>query len=211
MEELGITKEEAQKLVDKYIKNTVTKYHLIESEAIMSDLAYYLCQNELLDGEEKGVLICDEVASRWGIIGFLHDIDWDITKNNPERHCMVAGDILKEAGATPFLIETIQSHAWGKGGVPFFSEYERKTKLQHALSASETLTGLIVASALVQPDKKLKSVTLFSLKKKFKSKSFARGCSREIIAECQHLGIDVDTFLKIGLEALKKISDDIGL
>lgn len=209
--DLGIDRKKAEELVSKYIKNTITKYHLLETEAIMSDLARYLCEKGLLDNEEKAELNCEELAKMWGIIGFLHDIDWDLTKGNPEKHCILAEEILKEAGATPFLIETIQSHAWGKGGVPAFSNYERKTKLQHALASSETLTGLIVASALVQPDKKLKSVSLDSLKKKFKSKGFAKGCSREIISECERLGVSLDGFLALALKTLQSISDKIGL
>lgn len=211
MEDLGLDRKKAQELLDEHIKNPITRYHLLESEAIMADLARFLCENKLLDEDEKKGLSCDEIVERWALIGLLHDIDWDETKDSPEKHCLRAEEILKEAGATPFLIETIQSHAWGKGGVPAFSHLERSTKLQHALAASETLTGLIVASALVQPDKKLKSVSIDSLKKKFKMNSFARGCNREIIKECELLGISLDDFLKIGLEALQKISDKIGL
>jgi predicted hydrolase (HD superfamily) len=211
MQDLGIDRQKAEKLLEKNIKNPITRYHLLESEAIMAKLAYYLCSRGLLGSEDLGGIDCKELSSRWGIIGLLHDIDWDITKDNPDTHCLVAKEILENAGGSPFLIETIQSHAWGKGGVPAFSGLERKTKLEHALAASETLTGLIVSSALVQPDKKLKSVTLDSLKKKFKSKGFARGCSREIIKECELLGISLDEFLKIGLEALQEISDEIGL
>jgi len=181
MDKLGIDRKKAQELIEKNIKNRITKCHLLESEAIMSRLASYLYDQGLLDEEDKAQMNRDEVSQAWGLIGLLHDIDWDLTKENPEKHCLLAESILKEAGTTPFLIETIQSHAWGKGGVPAFAAYERKTKLQHALAASETLTGLIVASALVQPDKKLKSVSLDSLKKKFRSSGFARGCNREVI------------------------------
>lgn len=211
IDKLGIDRKKAQELIEKNIKNQITKYHLLESEVIMSRLASYLYDKGLLDEEDKAQMNRDEISEAWGLIGLLHDIDWDLTKENSEKHCLLAESILKEAGATPFLIEAIQSHAWGKGGVPAFVAYERNTKLQHALAASETLTGLIVASALVQPDKKLKSVSLDSLKKKFKSSSFARGCDREIIKEAELLGITLDEFLQIGLEALQSISDEIGL
>jgi len=109
------------------------------------------------------------------------------------------------------LIETIQSHAWGKGGVAAFADKKRHSQLQHALAAAETLTGLIVASALVQPDKKLKSVRPESLKKKFKSPGFARNCRREIIAEIEEVGIPLDEFLTLGLEALQTKAADFGL
>ena len=83
--------------------------------------------------------------------------------------------------------------------------------MQHSLAAAETLTGLIVACALVQPDKKLSSVKLKSLKKKFKSKSFAANCNREVMMECEEIGLSLDEFLEIGLRALQGISDEIGL
>lgn len=204
MEELGITKQQADGLVEKYISNPITKLHLIESEAIMRALA-----RKFGEDEEK-----------WGIIGLLHDIDWDLTKDNTIEHCKKSIEILKEAGATEFLIETIISHGYGNphcsamyqtvyGGAP--QDKMREGRLQYSLAAAETLTGLIVASALVQPDKKLSSVTLPSLKKKFKSKGFAAGCDREIILECEKAGVPLDEFLEIGLVALQKISDRLGL
>jgi predicted hydrolase (HD superfamily) len=119
-------------------------------------------------------------------------------------------DILKEAKGTDFLIETIVSHGYGFDcGAP--KGKERTTKLQHALASSETLTGLIIASVLVQPDKKLASVSLKSLKKKFKNKAFAAGCNREIILECEKTGIPLDEFLQLGLSALQEISEKLGL
>jgi len=117
---------------------------------------------------------------------------------------------LKEAGGTDFLIETIVSHGYGFDcGAP--EGKERSTQIQHALAASETLTGLVIASALVQPDKKLASVSLQSLKKKFKNKGFAGGCRREIILECEKAGIPLDEFLDLGLKALQGIHEELGL
>lgn len=192
---LNITKQQADQLVDKYITNQITKYHLIESEAIMRALAKHLGENE------------DE----WGIIGLLHDIDWDLTKANPKEHLTKAPDILKQAGASDELINAIISHGYGQPACGAPQDKERQTKLEHALAAAETLTGLIVASALVQPDKKLASVSLQSLLKKFKSKGFAANCNREIIMECEKIEISLEQFLEIGLKALQSIADKIGL
>jgi len=191
----SMTYEQAQILVDKYISDQITKMHLRESEVFMRSLAKKFGESE------------DE----WGIIGLLHDIDWGLTKNNPEEHCVKAEAILKEAGASDFLIETIMSHGYGLEEIPQLKERRRSTRIQYCLAAAETLTGLIVSSALVQPDKKLKSVSLESLKKKFKNKAFAAKCNRNIILECEKAGIPLDEFLQIGLSSLQGISDELGL
>lgn len=192
---LGLNKNQANQLVDKYITIPITKYHLLESEAIMRALAEKLGENQ----------------EEWEIVGLLHDIDWDITKNNPKEHLVKAPEILKQAGASDELINAIVSHGYGQPACGAPQDKERQTKLEHALAAAETVTGLIVASALVQPDKKLASVTPQSLLKKFKNKSFAANCSRDIIMECEKIGLTLDEFLKISLKALQKISNEIGL
>ena len=194
MENLGITKEQADKLLDEYVKDSVTKLHMIESEAIMRALAKRFGEDE----------------EAWGIIGLLHDIDWDLTKNNTAEHCIKSQEILKNAGATDFLIKTIISHGYGMEAIPALKDKERSTNLQYCLVAAETLTGLIIASALMQPDKKLSSVQLSSLKKKFKNKGFAARCDRELIRECEKSGIPIDEFLAIGLTALQGISEKLG-
>ena len=195
MEDLGITKEQADELVERYIEEPMTKLHLLESEAIMRELAKYLNEDE----------------EKWGIIGLLHDIDWDLTKNNQDLHCIKAQEILRQAGCSEFLIETVVSHGYDSEMIPILRDKKRRTTIQHCLVAAETLTGIIVASALVQPDKKLSSVQLPSLKKKFKSKSFAANCNRDLVGECEKAGISIDAFLEIGLRALQGISSKLGL
>lgn len=195
MDKLGITKEKANRLVSEYVKDPVTRLHLLESEAIMRALAKHLGE----EGEE------------WGTIGLLHDIDWDLTKNDQTKHCVKAIEILRNAGASEYLVETIQSHGWANEMIHDLFNKKRTTKIQHCLVAAETLTGIIVAAALVQPDKKLASVMLKSLKRKFKDKSFAAKCDRGLVRECELAGIPLDMFLEIGLNALKRISDKLGL
>lgn len=195
MQKLGITKEQADELVEEYVKDPVTRLHLLESEAIMREVAKYLGENE----------------EEWGIIGLLHDIDWDLTKENQIQHCVKAQEILRNAGASEYLIETIISHGYGNEMIPDLINRERTTKIQHCLVAAETLTGIIIASALIQPDKKLSSVKLKSLKKKFKNKAFAAKCDRELIRECELAGIPLDTFLEVGLTALQGISNKLML
>jgi putative nucleotidyltransferase with HDIG domain len=195
MEKLGITKEQADKLVEEYIKESVTKLHLLESEAIMRAAAKHLGEDE----------------EEWGIIGLLHDIDWDLTKENQSQHCVKAVEILKNVGASDYLIETIQSHGYANEMIPELKNKKRETKIEHCLVAAETLTGIIIASALVRPEKKLASVQLKSLKKRFKEKAFAAKCDRELIRECEQAGIPLETFLEIGLGALQSISDKLGM
>ena len=195
MENIGITREIALQLIDQHIVDPVTRLHLRESEEIMRAVARHF-------GEDENV---------WGIAGLLHDIDWDLTKNDTAQHCIMCQDILKNAGATDFLITTIVSHGYGNESIPGLLEYKRTTRIQYALAAAETLTGLIIASALMQPDKKLASVKASSLKKKFKNKAFAARCDRAIIAECEQAGMALDDFLNLGLISLQGIGDELGM
>ena len=203
--ELGINYQQARKIVDKYITDDITRLHLIETEAIMHALAKHF--NE----DEEDPAATEAMADKWGIIGLLHDIDWDKTKQNPAEHGNKMIDILKDEGASDYLIKTIESHIYGHDLNKRLKDKKREERVQHALAASETLTGLIIASALVQPDKKLASVKLSSLKKKFKQKSFAANCDREIIRECEKINLTLDEFLQIGLNAMQGIADKIGL
>lgn len=199
--DLGIDRGKAVELLEKYVKDPITKLHMRESEAIMRAVAERL-------GED---------AEEWGMIGLLHDIDWEMTKTNVTEHGLKIPEILKDAGGTDFLIQTIESHIYPNEneenymGSPTFIGKKREGNLQHALAASETLTGLIIATALIMPDKKLSSVKPESLMKKYNNKSFAAKCSRDTIAECEKIGIPLPEFLELGLKALQAISDEIGL
>lgn len=195
MNDVGLTIKQANSLIEKYISNPITKLHLRETEVIMRALA-----NKFGENEEE-----------WGIIGLLHDIDWDLTKDNSGEHCLKCQEMLKEAGASDYLIETVVSHGYANEMIPALQDKKRTTKIQHSLVAAETLTGLIIASTLVLPDKKLASLSLESLKKKFRTKKFAEKCSRELIQECELAGIALDDFLHLGLESLQNIAGELGL
>jgi len=192
---LGLNYKQAIELVDKCITDPVTKLHLKETEAIMRALAKKF-------GEDEEV---------WGVIGLLHDIDWNLVKGNEAEHCILAQSILKEAGASDFLVESVVSHGYSNESIPKLLDKKRTTKLQHCLVAAETLTGIIIAATLVQPEKKLSNVSLPSLIKKFKSPSFAARCNRDLVKECEEAGITLDDFLQIGLLALQGISEELGL
>ncbi|MFA5052487.1 MAG: HDIG domain-containing metalloprotein [Parcubacteria group bacterium] len=194
MQSSNITIEQARELVRKYITSPVTKLHLLETEAFMRSLAKRFGEDE----------------ETWGIIGLLHDIDWDLTKDNYAEHCIKCQEILKEAGASNFLIETIVSHGYSNEAIPKLKDKQRATTLEHCLVAAETLTGLIIASALMTSDKKLKSLSIESLKKRFKEKKFAAKCDRNLILECKKADIPPDEFLQIGLTSLQSIAEELG-
>lgn len=194
-DDLGLDYEQAVRLLDTTIHDPVIKMHMIESEAIMRALA-----GRFGEDEEK-----------WAIIGLLHDIDWEETKDDIKNHTVKAVKILKDAGGSDFLISSVVSHAYGNDNCGEHPDRKRTTRLEHSLAAAETLTGLIIASALMQPDKKLASVKPSSLKKKFKQKSFAANCDRDIMKEIEETGLSLDEFLEIGLKALQAISDKLGL
>jgi len=156
--------------------------HCLASERVMQALAKYFNEDE----------------QKWGIAGLLHDIDVEITQADPLTHGMKAVEILQENGIDQEIVEAIMLHnedaAHGKA---------RTKKFHHALAAGETITGLIFATALVYPDKKISSVKPSSIKKRMKEKAFAASVKRENILECEKIGLPLDKFIEISLEALR--------
>lgn len=190
-----ISRDNATQLLKKYNspEDKSDWNHFLESEAIMRELAKKLGENE----------------EYFGMLGLLHDVDWGITKNNTTEHLTKAPAILKEAGLDDEFINNIVSHGCGFECAGL-KDKKRTKKVEFALAASETLTGLINAYAIMR-GKKISDMEVSGLKKKFKDKSFAAGCNREIIKECENLGISIDEFLGIGIEGMKKIKNEIGL
>jgi len=188
-----ITREQAYKLLTEHIKDPANLNHSRESEVVMRALA-----RELGEDEEY-----------WGNLGLLHDIDWECGE---DTHCTKCREILAAAGADEDFIETVVSHGYGVKilGADFAGK-KRETRIQHLLAAAETITGLIYAAALVRPDKKLTEVEVQSIKKKMKDKSFAAKVDREVIRECTEAGIELDNFIKISLDAMKEIADEVGI
>ena len=189
-----MNREVAFKLLRKYLKDQANINHSLESEAIMRYLAKRFSENE----------------EEWGIIGLLHDIDWELTQNNPPQHCVTAVEILKTAGIEQKIIDVIVSHSYGTECAGNQDKVRTK-KIEYCLAAAETLTGLIFACALVHPDKKLSNVKSSSIRKKMKDKSFAAKVNRNIIMECEKAGISIDEFIDLGLKAMQEISHTIGL
>ena len=132
----------------------------------------------------------------------LHDLDFDKTRNNPERHALETLEILKHEALSAEYLQSIGSHNEANGMV-------RESLLDHALVAAESITGLIVACALVYPDKKISSVKPKSIKKRLKATAFAKAVSRENIKECEKAGITLDDFIPLSLEAMAAIEEEL--
>jgi len=176
------------KEVRKYVSNENLVKHMIATEAIMRALAGRF-------GQDK-----DE----WGTAGLLHDIDVEITNADLAVHGKPGAEMARKLGASEAACHAILTHNETLG-VAFDS------LLDKALYCTDPLTGLITAGALVRPEKKLAAVEARSIRKRFKEKSFAAGANREQIARCSDIGIDLDTFIEIGLDAMKGIAAELGL
>ncbi|HOV12577.1 MAG TPA: HDIG domain-containing protein [Bacteroidales bacterium] len=185
----GITRDKAFELLQKYIKKENMINHCLASEAVMKALAQRL-------GEDD---------QKWGIAGLLHDIDVEITYANPKTHGQVAIEILSKHGVDEEIIDAISLHNEESTNQP------RCKAFHHALAAGETITGLITATTLVYPEKKLFAVKSKSVMKRMKEKAFAASVKRENILECELIGIPMSEFAEISVNAMKNIAAQIGL
>ncbi len=187
-----ITREQALGLLKKHMSQENLLRHCYSVEAVMRALARFFKEDE----------------EKWGIVGLLHDGDYEETKAAPGKHTLEMAEWLKEMGeADSEILSAILSHNYAHTG-----QNPPKNKLEWSLYCSDELTGLIVAVTLVKPDKKLASVTVDSVMNKWRQKSFAAGVKREQIEECEaRLGIPLKDFIGIALEAMQGISDDLGL
>ncbi len=184
-----MTREEAEGLLKEHVKNGRMLDHCYASEAVLRALARRLGRDE----------------ERWGLAGLLHDIDIEAVGGDLARHGIEAERILAGAGIDPEIVDAVKMHNEAVCGT------SRCTEFQHALAAGETVTGLIVATALVQPDRKIASVKVKSITKRMKEKAFAASVNRETIRECEKLGIPLDEFAEISLAAMRGIAGRLGL
>lgn len=183
-----ITREEALVLLKKYNKESFHLQHGLTVEGVMRWYA-----KELGYGEEE---------EYWGITGLLHDIDYELY---PEEHCKKAPGLLKDGGVGEDMIYSVCSHAFG-----ICSDVEPKHEMEKVMFAADELTGLIWSAALMRPSKSVQDMELKSLKKKFKDKRFAAGCSRDIIKEgADRLGWELDKLLEMTLDAMRACEERI--
>ena len=183
-----MTREDALNLMRRYLRKSNIVKHSLAVEAIMRAVAKRLSRDEEL----------------WGLVGLLHDLDYEYTADDPSEHgpmtCQILEGLLPEEG-----LNAIKAHNY-----KYTNQLPTRT-IDKVLLAADAVSGLIVATALVMPSKKLKEVKLETLLKKFDDKSFARGCDRRKISLCYDFGLSLREFLDISLKALQNISNDLGL
>jgi putative nucleotidyltransferase with HDIG domain len=179
-------REQALALIKEKVKNKNLVKHMLATEACMGALAEFLNEDKKL----------------WQLAGLLHDVDYDETVNNSSQHGLISAKILEELKVDERIIHAIKAHA---------GHAERNTKLDIALYAVDPLTGLIVASSLMHPTKSLGKVNTQFVLNRFKEKRFAAGANREQIKTCSELGLSLEKFIEICLNAMQSISKELEL
>lgn len=188
MKQTSLSREQGLALLRKYNKEP---FHILHGLTVEGVMEWYA--EQLGYGDEKAF---------WGMAGLLHDIDFELY---PEEHCIKAPELLREGGVGEDIIHGVVSHGYGIT-VDVAPEHE----MEKVLFAADELTGLIWAAALMRPSKSTKDMELKSLKKKYKNKGFAAGCSREVIERgAEQLGWELDKLLTMTLEAMKATEDEI--
>lgn len=183
-----ITREQAISLLKKYNQEPFHLLHARTVEAVMRRFAHLLGY-----GQE---------ADFWALCGLLHDVDFE---KFPQEHCLKAPQLLAEIGAEPELVHAVCSHGYGLA-----CDVRPEHEMEKVLFACDELTGLIGAAARMRPSKSVKDMELASLKKKFKDKKFAAGCSRDVIQQgAEMLGWPLDQLLERTLTAMKETEDDV--
>ncbi len=181
-----MNRQEALELVKKYLKNKNLIKHSLAVEACMRAMAAKLNQD----------------VDKWGLSGILHDLDYEITEKSPELHTTETVKILQDLDIDSEVICTIQAHA---------GQISCKSEMEWSIFSIDPLTGLIIAATLMHPSKKLKEIDLGFINRRYKEKSFARGARREDIEQIKNIGMDLDEFIMVCLEAMQGISEELGL
>ena len=183
------TREQSLALLKEHVKNENMLKHCLASEAVLRALARKLGEDEEL----------------WGIAGLVHDVDVEITNADLKTHGLKAHEMLLAGGYPAALADAVKMHNEMAHG------QKRSERFHIALAAGETITGLITATALVYPDKKLASVKASSITKRMKETKFAATVNRDIIRECETIGIPLPEFAELALNAMRAISGELGL
>lgn len=185
-----ITRDEAYKILQEHVKGQFMINHHLGAEIVMRAFAQKFAQDQEL----------------WGICGLLHDLDWEYTKDNPSEHTKKAAEILRAKNVDEVIIHAVQAHHPSASGI------EPSNLMEQCLYTTEELTGLMIACALVQPDKKLASVKPESVVKKLKVKGFARGVNRDIVNQAPTvLELPMEEVIQISLKAMQSIAEKLGL
>ena len=184
-----MTRDEALKLMEAHIHADNLRKHCLASEAIMRELAKRM----------------NEDVELWGVLGLLHDLDFELTRENPAAHGLGTVEMLSDHGFPLEATNAILRHNAEALNL------NRETALDYALTCSETITGLIVAAALVHPDKQIRSLNPKSVRKRMKSKDFARNVNRDHVALCEKIDMELMDFIELSIGAMGSISDQLGL
>lgn len=183
-----MNREGALKLLNEKIKNQNLIKHCLAVEACLKDLALNFKENE----------------EKWALAGLLHDIDYEETKDNSQKHSLIGAEMLEKIGLEKEITEAVKAHNEAHGIVP-------ETKLAKSLYCVDPLTGLIVAATLVLPSKKINDLTVKNILNRFGEKSFARGAKREVILKCSEISLSLEQFVEICLKAMQKINGQLNL
>ncbi len=188
MERITPTREMAMELLREYNQNENLIKHALAVEGVMVHFAE-------LFGEDK---------EKWGIIGLIHDLDYE---KYPDEHCIKAREILEERGWPEDYIHAVQSHGWG-----ICTDVEPTERMEKVLYTIDELTGLITATVLMRPSRSVMDLTVKSVKKKWKQKSFAAGVNREIIEKgAEILGMEINQVIEETIKGMQKVAEEIGL
>lgn len=183
-----MTREQALTLLRKYNKEAFHIQHALTVEGVMRWFA--------------GELGYEQETDYWALTGLLHDIDFE---QYPEQHCAKAPDLLREGGASEDMIRSVCSHGYG-----LCCDVKPEHEMEKVLFAADELTGLIGAAARMRPSKSTKDMEVSSLKKKFKDKKFAAGCSRDVIRQgAERLGWEMDELFARTIEAMRSCEDGV--
>ncbi len=185
---MEITREEALNMVEENISEGNLVKHCLAVEAVMRRLAEHF----------------DKDVEKWGLTGLLHDIDYEETADDEEQHSLVGAKKLDELGMPEDMVEAVKAHNHAHG-IP------RETLLAKALYASDPLTGLIVAAALVHPEEDLNAVDTEFVLNRYEESSFAKGADRDVIASCTEMGLELEEFVSLSLEGMQNITEELGL
>jgi putative nucleotidyltransferase with HDIG domain len=189
LKENPMTRDEALRLLESHVTADNLKKHCLATEAIMREIAVRL----------------NEDCELWGNVGLLHDLDFEDTREQPEIHGTRTVVMLAPYKLPGEAVNAVLRHNAEALNL------ERESRLDYALTCAETITGLIVAAALVHPEKRIRSLNPSSVRKRMKSKDFARSVNREHVALCERINIPLMDFVELSINAMASISDDLGL
>lgn len=181
-------RKEALSLLQEKVKNPNLIKHCLAVEAVMRELAKHF-------GEDEG---------KWALAGLLHDIDYEQTKDNPQKHSLLGAEILQSYNLEPMIVRAVKCHNE-------IHSLPREDRISRALFCVDPITGLIVAATLVLPSRKINDLSKENVLNRYKEKGFAKGAKRGTIAACQELGLSLNEFINISLKAMQNMAKTLGL